>query len=930
MNVRRVSGIPFVLVVCLGISVSGARAQQTIASASVSGTVIDATDAVMAAATLHLVNRETNQAVDARADGRGRFRFVYVPVGSYRLSASAPGFAMTSVDLDLGVGQALDVPLRLTVAATNESVNVTAQAPLIEAARTAIAELVTPREVDSLPLNGRNYLDLALLVPNVSRTNTRNNDRFAETSAVPGTGLSVASQRNIGNTFIVDGLSANDDAADLAGTSFAEEVIREFQVITSGATAEFGRASTGIINVVTQSGTNRLRGRTYGFLRNERFDARNALATRKDPLTQSQYGLTLGGPVIADRTFWFANAERTQQDKNGVVTIAPANVAAINGTLARVGYPGPSISTGEFLTGYHSTNVFGRLDHVLATGSRLHLRYSLYDVTSRNARGVGGLGATTRGTSLDNMDQSVASSWQTSLGTTMLSDLRALWTRSHLNAPPNDLVGPAVSISGVANLGTGSSSPTERDLGVFQLTDTVTMQRGNHLVKTGVDLLYDRVTIVFPGALQGSYTFTSLANLQRGVYQQYQQAFGEPSLFQSNPNLGVFVQDEWTLHPSLTLNAGLRYDLQWLPAPIAVDANNISPRAGVAWASADRETVVRASGGMYFDRTPLRATSNALQRDGIHYRVAALSFGQEGAPVFPNVLSAFPAGVVTAITTIDPELQNGRSEQAGVQIERAVGRATTVAAAYAYQRGHNIIMSRNVNVPTLTAAQAAAQGILNLGRPNPNFANISRFEAIGDAWFHGLTLSLNARPGTWGSARLSYTLSRALDTAGNAFFSTPQNNFDIEAEKGPSDNDQRHRLVVSGTVGGDGTRMGRALGGVEFGYVASYATGVPFNVVAGSDLNNDTNNNDRPAGVTRNSERQPSTSSVDVRAIRSFRIAGRQSVDVLIEVFNVFNRVNILALNSTFGTGAAPLTTFGQPTLAGDPRQIQVGLRWNF
>jgi hypothetical protein len=194
--------------------------------------------------------------------------------------------------------------------------------------------------VDSLPLNGRNYIDLALLVPNVSRTNTRSNERFAETSAVPGTGLSVSSQRNLGNTYIVDGLTANDDAADLAGTSFAEEVVREFQVVTSGATAEFGRASTGIINIVTKSGTNRFRGRGYGFFRNDRLDARNALATREDPLTQGQYGLTLGGPVSADRTFWFGNVERTQQDKNGVVTIAPANVSGINAALKRRDIPG--------------------------------------------------------------------------------------------------------------------------------------------------------------------------------------------------------------------------------------------------------------------------------------------------------------------------------------------------------------------------------------------------------------------------------------------------------------------------------------------------------------------------------------------------------------------------------------------------------------
>ena len=144
-----------------------------------------------------------------------------------------------------------------------------------------------------LPLNGRNYLDLALLVPGVSPTNTGSNQRFAETSAVPGQGISIAGQRNLYNSFVVDGVSANDDAADLTGTYYSEEVVNQFQVITSGGIAEFGRASGGVVNIITKSGTNDWRGNLYGFARNQRFDARNPLATTKDLLTQAQYGGTL-------------------------------------------------------------------------------------------------------------------------------------------------------------------------------------------------------------------------------------------------------------------------------------------------------------------------------------------------------------------------------------------------------------------------------------------------------------------------------------------------------------------------------------------------------------------------------------------------------------------------------------------------------------
>jgi hypothetical protein len=303
---------------------------------------------------------------------------------------------------------------------------------------------------------------------------------------------------------------------------------------------------------------------------------------------------------------------------------------------------------------------------------------------------------------------------------------------------------------------------------------------------------------------------------------------------------------------------------------------------------------------------------------------------QDGAPVFPAVLDAFPDTLLTAVTSIDPHIQNGRSNQLGVQIERALGAGASVTAGYTHLRGRQIIMSRNINVPTLTPAQAAALGVPNLGRPDSAFGNISQYQSIGDSWYDGLTLALSTRQTPWGRARVSYTLSKSLDTAGNAFFQTPQDNAEIAAEKGPSDNDQRHRLVVSGTLGGRSGAIGRAMGGIEAGILLSMATGAPFNVVAGSDLNNDTNNNERPAGVGRNSGRLPASATLDVRLSRDLPIGGSNRIELMIEAFNVLNHVNVLNVNNTFGTGLTPLPSFGRPTLAGDPRQIQLGARWRF
>jgi Carboxypeptidase regulatory-like domain/TonB dependent receptor-like, beta-barrel len=926
-------------------------AAQTLTSASVTGTVHDAGGGIVPGATVEIVNQRTNQQQQAVTDARGRFRLLYLPVGEYSLSVELTGFGSSHSSLTLQLGDQIDVPIVLQPANVTEAVQVEAPAPVVETRRTQVASAVTPREVDTLPLNGRNYLDLALLAPNVSRTNLKSTDRFAETSAVAGTAVSVSGQRNLANNFIVDGLSANDDAADLAGTFFSEDVVREFQVVTSGGIAEFGRASGGTISVVTKSGGNDLSGRVYEFFRDDMLDARNPLSTRrnlatnaplKDPLRQNQFGVSLGGPIVKDRTFGFGNFERTQLDRTGIVTIAPVAAAAINRVLDRDVYGGPRVATGNYATGYNTTNVFGRVDHQATPRAHVQLRYSLYTVGSDNARNVGALNDVSRGAALDDTDQTAAVNILSTLSSGTINEARAQYTHSVLAAPVNDIVGPAVNISGVASWGTATFSPTGRRLDVIQAVDTMTFQRGDHLVKAGGDLLYNRVRIDFPGALQGVYNFTSLANFDRGVYSTFQQAFGAVSQFQSNPNLGLFVQDEWRLRPDVTLNAGVRYDLQWLPDPVQLDANNVSPRVGIAYAPGDARTVVRASAGLYFDRIPLRATSNALQRDGSKYQVAQLSFDQPAAPVWPSVLPVFPAGLLASVTTIEPGIQDGRSMQAGVEVERALGHAMSASIGYTHLRGRHIILSRNVNVPTLTAAEANALGIPNLGRPNPNFGNINQYESIGDSWWDAMTLSLLTRTAPWGQARVSYTLGTSFDTAGNAFFQTPQDNADVLGDKGPSDNDQRQRIVVSGTFGdGSSAAIRRALGGVQIGYLFAYAGALPFNPQAGVDLNNDTTINDRPLGMGRNSDRMPcwaesdrsltcGTTTLDVRLSRTLRFGSRHQVELMAEGFNVFNHTNVVNINSNFGPGTMPWPAYKQITAVADKRQFQLGLRWAF
>ena len=901
---------------------------QNVSSASVGGIVQDINGAAVAAVTLTATNVDTNQTRTTVTDRQGRFKFPYLPVGSYKLSAAASGFRIAAREIMLTVGQALDLVIKLDVDSVAEQVTVTDASP-IETTRTQVTQTIRPAEINQLPLNGRNYLDLALLVPGVSPTNTGSNQRFAETSAVPGQGISVAGQRNLYNSFILDGISANDDAADLTGTYFSQEVIREFQVITSGGIAEFGRASAGVINIISKSGTNNWRGDLYGFGRNQRFDARNPLATKKDLLTQAQYGGTIHGPLRLNRTFLFANFEQTRRNYSAVITIAPAAVAAVNNRLVAVGYRGSSIETGVVPASFDTSNLFARIDHQVTDHNQLAARYSLYHIDAVNSRSVGGLNAVSRGSGLSDTDQTIAVSDVATISR-KVNEARFQFTRSRLDAPINDALGPAVSISGVANFGTATVSPLARDINQFEAVENLSFQTGLHSLKAGTDFLYNRANILFPGAIQGSYNFTSLSNFLTGNYLSFQQAFGAPGQLQSNPNVGFFIQDEWRVRPSLTFNLGVRYDLQFLPAPIQTDNNNLAPRFGFAYAPGDRKTVIRGSAGLYFDRIPLRATSNALQRDGSKYVVVQLAPNQAGAPVFPSVLATQPATLVTKpnITRIDTAIDTSYSEQLSLELERELAGGASLSIGYLHLRALHLIVQRNVNVPRFPASA----GVPNLGRPDPNWGNISRYESSGDSNYDGMIVSFNQRASSWATVRVSYTLSKAIDDAGNFFFSTPQDNFNIRDDRGLSDNDQRHRFVISGTFEAPKkhSAVPKALHDFTLSYIFTYASRLPFNVLLGSDRNFDTNNNDRPLGVGRNTGRGFDYASFDMRLSRRFRITEHLAVEFTADGFNLLNRANYSVPNNTFGPGAVPLPTFGQPTQAFDPRQFQFGLRVSF
>ena len=924
---------------------SVALAQETINFATVSGRVTDPSLAVVPGAVVTARQTDTNVTAETTTGADGRFRFPYLKVGRYELKAHLAGFADATRALTLTVGGAYDVPIALALESVATDVTVAADAAVVETARSQIAATVTQAEAEALPMRSRNFLDLALLVPGVSPTNVASTQLFAETSAVPGAGLSIGSQRNFSNNFIVDGLSANDDAAGLSGMPYGVDAIDQFQVVTSGGQAELGRALGGYVNVVTRSGTNDVRGGAYEFLRDAALNAGNPLIDgRTLAMHQDLFGGSIGGPVAKNRSFYFANVEHRALSQSGLVTIASEVVPVINARLTATKYPGSQIATGEYPNPVDSTNVITKLDQQIGRADQLTVRYSQYNVTSKNSRGAGGLSASTASADLDNVDRNIAFGNTLTLSPRTVNETRAQIVWSDLQAPPSDPVGPAVSIAGVASFGTLSGSPTRRQNTLYEIIDTLSHQTGAHALRAGVDVVYNDDTITYPRAVRGSYAFSSLANFLSGTYNNagFSQTFGVSTIAQTNPNVGVFAQDEWRVRPGVTVNAGLRYDLQFLQT-IATDRNNLSPRVGFAWTPFESETVIRGSAGLFFDRVPLRALANALLSAGNTADTAqlqqigiGLSPTQAGAPVFPNILAAPIASVTLPnLTTMDRTMQNAYSRQAAIEIERRVAERTTVSAGYQYVRGAELIVAVNQNVPSCVAS-----GTNNGCRPVAAYGNNSQYSPLAASSSHALQLSLVQRPGRWGTYRVSYTLSKAMNNVGEFFFSQPIDPFDLSKDWARSDDDQRHRLVINGTANVVGFQVGGTL---------QYYSPLPLNIASGVTTVQGTGGrplaNGAPSSaaappdvrsstfIGRNSGEGPDFFTLNLRVSRVFPLGARVRLEALAELFNVTNRINPVTLQGNFGGGsypASPSPNFGTVTAVGDPRAAQFGIKARF
>lgn len=951
--------------VLLGIALaSPAAGQSQSINGTIEGTVRDEQRGVLPGVTVTVSNIDTGDVRVVVTNASGLYRAPLLPLGTYRVSAALEGFKrFEQAGITLSAGQAAVIDIGLSVGALQETVTVTADAPLVDVGRIEMGRTLTEAEVKTLPLTSRNPYNFALLQPGV--TGFENQEFGVPRLTANGALMRVNYQ--------IDGSNnTQKDRAGLRQMPMSEVMIREVKVVTTGYAPEFGQTMGLIYNAITPSGTNALRGQASYRLQRRSFAAFPFFtqgphtADRRPPTDVNVATFDIGGPIVRDRTHFFGGYEHTERDLSGaaVIRISPANQADLG--LDEPPYMPRGLNT-EF--------AIGKVEHQLTAANRLSVRYIFFDNFINNNIG-GGLTSVQRGTDFSDRQHSTGVQLVSTVRDNVLNELRFQYaTRAQGRAPGSQAgSGPAINISGVANFGGPVGGASDAGFAftqdVLQVNDNITLLRGNHSYKAGFDVQHVADTRTRTASQQ--YVFPNLAAYvaaRDGVdphsYTSFAQYFGETDLAFSSNLYGLYVQDDWRIRPDLKILYGVRYDLYDVPgadpaAPFeasrdfAIDANNWAPRLGVVWAlGEDRRSVVRANTGVMYDQALLAMYEQALINDGTARRAnASFQPTTPGAPAFPGVLSAGAGAQPNTLTTVSPDFQTARNWQSNVQFEHQLGESYAVAVGTSYSRGYRLPVITNINpinpVDVLPDGRPVFDTAINAGtRLDPRYNVINMVESIGRSTYRNLTLQFSRRAQDGIQFDFAYTLGKgegiapitgSLAVQGGAGRSDPT---DLERDRGPNALDQRHAfsgsIVAMPRYRGDNGVIAGLVNGTVLGVAMQFASGVPVNLRSNRELNNDGVASDRPSGVGRNSLSLPPRYNVDLRLSREVPI-GRARAEIIAELKNVFNTVQWSGVNATIPTDArgiplSPLPTSGDalnPTGGYEQRQFQLGFKVRF
>ena len=965
-------------------------AQAEIGGASLNGTVTDASGAAVPGANVTLTNSQTGLTRTTTTNAAGLYSFPQLPVGSYDLTVEAKGFKLskrTGISLTVGAVATIDVPLE--IGATQETVSVTAEVPVVETTRSQTSTTVTTKQVSDLPINGRNFLDFTVLTPGVVRDQTRGGD------------LSFGGQRGTANSLLVDGSDSNNiffgQSTGRAGTgrspySFSQDSVQEFQVNTNGYNAEVGRAGGGVINVITKSGTNEFHGGAFEFFRDKALNANSWENNRNNRAKKfyhfNQFGGNIGGPVVKNKVFFFFDYDgQRNTSPNTVFLQVPAPPDAASQAALQQLQP--------FLASYSqalNNDVYlGKVDFNLSNNQRLSVRYNANRFVGQNFEN-GGFNSAAEHTGNSNVTtDSVAANHTYVIGVNGVLESRFVFTRDNEPGFANSAAPEAfIRQAGqqVLAIGRNDFSPRYTNARTYQWAEGYSHVAGRHTLKFGVDMDFQRIGNFFPGNFSGSFTFNSYADFANRNASSFTQAFAgagtDGPLSKPNVNEYAFYgQDSWRVSDKLTLNYGLRYDLFDYANPkvhnpdpglaalgldtsrINLDTNNVAPRFGLAYKLNRSGTIAMRGGyGMYYGRTPTILTGTAFTQNGIQVQTYTLF---SGIPTYPNILSAPPALNRTPdIYVFAHDYVQPLTQQWSFSTEFQLGRDYGITVGYLGVKGEHLTRTRDINLfppqptsglldgqPVTFLRYPATPGVPGPARPDKAFGRISIFDSGADSIYHSGFIQLTKRFSQSFSVQTSYTFSKVIDSrpdqtqvvvgvddSKQVQFPTSPN-----LDRGRGNADITHRFVFSGIWDINYARSlqnaaARALfSGYQLSTITQVQSGRTFSAGVSNDPNNDGNSNissDRPPYVGRNTITGPNFAQVDMRFSRDMHLWERASLRLMFEAFNLTNRANFSAINTTQYTFTAATRAFVtnpaflSRTATFDPRILQLSAKLTF
>jgi carboxypeptidase family protein len=1071
---------------CLIVAVNGAEAPAQTPTATIGGQVRDASGAAIPGVRVSAKNVETNIEREALTSDNGDYTIPLLNIGSYQVSVEKQGFKKSvQTGVVLQVDQKARLDFTLQVGQVSESVEVTAATSLVQTDSASVGTVIGNKQVVELPLNSREFYGLALTAPRVLPP------AQGSTLGFRG-GFNVAGSSEVSNNFTLNGIDNNDTGIN--GPSFRPSIdaIQEFKLLSGIYSAEYGRNSGGQVVISTKSGTNQFHGTAYEFLRNQALDARNFFLRLKPgekapSFKRNLFGSSLGGPIISDKTFFFASYEglRLRQSVTSLATVPTA--AMVNGDFSAMRGPGldqvlgNADDTGRVLDPFsrqefarlnvidsalinpigqalakffpapttatpagrlpsnnynfsatrreNYNQISTRLDHALSPKDSLYGTFNYYDnpafepsnslCGSRVLPGFGcDSGLTTQligivetHTFTSNLTNEVRLGFNR-LRQPRIQEDDAVDFVGQFNIPgtffgetPLNGSVPQVSITGYSTIGGATNLPQDRRDNTYQIVDNVIWTKSAYTLKFGGDIRRFQSNLYFISQGRGIFNFNatataptsgnSFADLLLGLPTSTQRNPRGPSTYSRTSSFNFYTQDDWKVNSRLTLNLGLRWEMNTPMTEkyntissfdsqtgrirvagqngvpdnlLKYDYNNFAPRIGFAWQPLDNsKTVVRGGAGVFYNVQP--AGNGVL---GMLFNFPARlpqTFNSTlAAPITLN--NPFPGAVPTTaptngsltMTAIDENFVTAYITQWGLSIQREVGSDIAFEIGYLGSKGCHLPLNRNLNQATPGPAQQ-----IQSRRPYPQFGNITWIESVANSTYHSLELKVEKRYTKGLSLLASYTFSKSIDnspgisTSSSASSAIAQNTRNLSSERGLSDFDVRHRVVISAIWEiplGKGHKMfgssplAYIFGGWQTSGILSVQSGRPFTAVMSGDFSNTLNRNDRPnligdpnsgpktveqwfnkeafqptttgsfGTAGRNIIIGPGFRNLDFALSRNFKVTERLRIQFRTELFNALNHANFNYPESTFNT-----SSFGQIASALDPRQLQFGLK---